>query len=60
MLDVSKECEDFTFDILLDVIVCGYPTGSVDVNNHNWPLIVAERRRLGRILTEDDLKYLLE
>lgn len=46
--------------LITDSIICGYPTGSVDVNNDNWPLIVAERKRLGRILFEDDLKHLLE
>lgn len=43
-----------------DQIVCGYAEGLVEMTPELWARCIAERKRLGRMLVDEDVLALVE
>lgn len=41
-----------------NLVVCGFESGSFDLTLERWEIILAERKRLGHPLQEEDLERL--
>jgi hypothetical protein len=47
-------------DVQLDDVICGFQLGAFSLTPEQFDLVVAERRRLGRILLEEDVRRVLD